>query len=91
MNINLRLTKEHIEPEMINSPSIGHVVNILFNLLRTSHAIANTDYIYEETTTNVREIQHDDFSTQNVAIIVPLPLLPSISPPSPMIPKKKSC
>ena len=70
---------------MINSPSIGNILNILFNLLRTSQAIANTDYIYEETTTHFREIQHDDFSTQNMAIVVPPPLLPSISPPSPMI------
>ena len=43
MNINLRPSIENTKPEILKSPSIGNVVNVIlqvFNLLRSLRAIA---------------------------------------------------
>ena len=40
MNINLRPSIENTKPEILKSPSIGNIVNVIFNLLRSLRAIA---------------------------------------------------
>ena len=46
MAITLLPTIEHTKSEILNSPIIVHISGVIFNQLRTLHAIAYTDYRY---------------------------------------------
>ena len=55
MGITVLPTIEHTKLEILNSPSIGNIIDVISNKLRTLHAIAYTDYIIEDNDTFSRD------------------------------------